>query len=62
MSRHVDGSCLLQYNCWNNQSVFSLIVLAGSKGSRDDSNQGSFSREIALIIGVMYEYQKSDIR
>ena len=49
MSQYVDRSCLLQYNCGNSLSVFSLILLADNKGRRDDRNQDSIGREIARI-------------
>ena len=49
MSPYVDRSCLLQYNCGTRYSVFSLIVLAECKVSRDDGNQDSISGEIASI-------------
>ena len=49
MSQCVDGSCLLQYNCGNSQSIFSLFFWADSKGSQDNSNQDSIRREHAYI-------------
>ena len=47
MSPYLDRPSLPKYNCGNSQSVFSLILLADSKGSRDDRNQDRISREIA---------------